>query len=475
MKNEIENEILEELKGFSQKFGYKETLKAFDEKIISLNNPRLSVYFTSNANPNKDKHDEIILGSGDLEAIYECIRMHVSRYADDKTLETYSNYIYDSKDGKYNLKLAELFFNSCFSCYMNMGFSSENYYKDILIDYLNKHINGVINSENADVCVELRSFLEYAYSKKLYHYYPIDLGANILEKIDIFSLEGKIDEIIIKSGNSDYILNNISYHLDPYNVKISTKPSLSRYSEALISTGDAYNNYLFAKKYGHSKELAQKHGKVVIEDGDPRINYDFATKISGADIPSHSKAIIESKSPNFNYLFAKFVQNKKADIKKPVFRREVDMHLDEVIDVTSELEKMLDMVDIKQHEKAVLESKDANCNYQFALLDGADIEAHRKVVLESKDAMANYSFILLNDELSDDEKFDDYEHRLIVIESGNPEYNYKLASMYPNHELYDKHVSAVINSGNELYLKELNYLKTVMEDRINSKIKKLSL
>jgi hypothetical protein len=52
---------------------------------------------------------------------------------------------------------------------------------------------------------------------------------------------------------------------------------------------------------------------VIINSGDPELNYIFVRDVKGADVRAHGQAIINSGDPKWNYLFAEGV--KGADVK----------------------------------------------------------------------------------------------------------------------------------------------------------------
>ena len=54
---------------------------------------------------------------------------------------------------------------------------------------------------------------------------------------------------------------------------------------------------------------------------------------------------------------------------------------------------LIDGADIKAHEQVVIDSKDPNWNFQFAVLvKEADVRAHGQVIIDSNDPLWNFTF-----------------------------------------------------------------------------------
>ena len=92
---EKEIELRKDFYNFQKQYKEEALIKEFDEKVAELNNPALSAYFARLKGPQENKHRDIVLKGGNLEAIYELSDLYKENL----------DYIIDSHNVEYNLKI----------------------------------------------------------------------------------------------------------------------------------------------------------------------------------------------------------------------------------------------------------------------------------------------------------------------------------------------------------------------------------
>ena len=387
------------------------------------------MFFSNLRGANVEKHGEIILESEDISKIYNFIIRNF------ESAKKQIDYIINSKDPEYNFKFIINLFDKCQT---NIIFTDTGF--EFPIEYINqikKHANAILESEDiiyynkfAKWFSENRN-LKMRFSTGSSVGWNENIGALILGSLDETLL--KMQSTIIKKGSGK---DNYEFfcHMKKLPVDFEDNIDYAGFSKAIVEGGEALENYLFAA-YRNNGVDVKKHGKAVIKSKNPEYNYLFAKDRRDADIKGHGKAVIRSKNLEYNYLFAQNIAG----------------------------------ADVLAHGEVIIKSKDPEYNYWFAKdIAGADVLAHSKAVVESKSPKYNFDFMRIAGALVD-------EHRRVILDSKIPEYNYELAKQDSEHELYNEHYQAVLDSNDAGYIAKLEYLKPNQIKKIEEKIKILKI
>lgn len=387
---EYTEQELEIIKGFDEfidkfKDGEKLLLKEWDEKILSLNNTALSLYFAKLDGEHANEHADIVLASKDLDVIYELSEKY------PKHLE----YILNSHDVEYNFRIVKKIFE-CESKNVGYWWINNKKYEEPR-DRITKHVESMSNSLESE---KLLSFLEW-YHEEIKRLKRTDLcGLIEFGKIMLSDSSKYINAIInnIAKSNDAEVLYQASkiqklliYDMKDLQINCNFKHN-NILKDELLKTGNAEYIYNLARNVVRSESTLKKCIKKVAESKDLKYCYLLARDIKDVDISDLLDVIIESKNPEFNYLCLENI-------------------------------KVIDKV---AHLKAIAESKDLEYNLKASLLGLENDTLNKMVVIESGDAKSNFELAL---KYPNDPLFDMYVEKIKA--SKNEKYISKLPELIP--------------------------------------------
>ena len=251
---------------------------------------------------------------------------------------------------------------------------------EIKIDDLFRNIRGFL--------VDSRNDLECSL---IYHY---DWYEDIESNKELVLVNKTIDLFNIKIGNLN---KEFDCNIDV----ISTNPMemLFKYLNSLFNDDESkwYKDITFEQvvdiicslDYDENKELCHEIRKIIYDSGDSELCYEMFCNVDWFDKKILIDIIIESGNEDICY---KVVTNYK--LNKTTRRRLIKVIIDSGdLELNYKLaNKDLNFIDVKEHGKVIIDSKNVWYNLLFAQLDGADVLAHGEVVMEYGTAYDNDSF-----------------------------------------------------------------------------------
>ena len=310
----------------------------------------------------------------------------------------------------------------------------------------------------------------------------------------------------------DKLIDNIMDQIENFRDKYGDKKTVEMFQNTIIESNNNSLCYWFAERFNGVDATAL--GQIIINSGNAEDNYEYACNIKGADVKAHGDAILKSGSPLYNYRFiqrfgdvdreshinailksgdAYYMYSLAEFTDKDNFTRYIDPIIEtknpeHICRIAEEIVKrniegynieeleqiVIDSKDglsnylwactfkncrFKEHEKVVIESKNAIRCRAFALLPGADIKKLGQVIIDSKDNESNIEFALSHSKTADIR-----QHAAVIIKNKDPEYNYRFTTMVyekldPEErnnysDLIELHAKAVAKSKDPFY----NYL-----------------
>ncbi len=331
----MENELIRDLESFSELYGVDEMISRFEGAILSLENDKLSLYFSNLKGSNLKRHGDIILKSQNLDTICDfCI----SHSLEDS--KEHVQYLWDSGDAFHNLKYA----NSIFSlCYRDVSKKEPFPYSEVL--KMRRSFEAILNTNNVDGCLD---FLQWFQKKSNLVRDGIDYGHAILSSFS--DIVNRAEQIILEYGtaHNNYQCVHIMNGLPEWSFD---SIHYSDHSKVILDSRNLYDNYIFARDYGNHDDVpVLEHGTVILEDGDVSHNYLFARDVQRADRKKHGEVVLMDGDPTFNYLFARDVEE----------------------------------ADVLAHGKVILQNGDSRINYLYARdIPGSDFREHKKIISEN--------------------------------------------------------------------------------------------
>jgi len=267
---------------------------------------------------------------------------------------------------------------------------------DEYFDYFMKDI-----FDKVDINYILISIRKYIISIKL------DLECKLLDCCFDYEDEIKllIDEIdkLIDSFNKNITKINEICNLDT-NTKLISKDSVEIIVDYLnelskVNRSEWYQdiyieqivNILGNIDYDKNKELCDYIKKIVIKLNEPEICYEIIVcNIDWFNFDKMIEIIINSKNENVCYDVLVNLSN----IDKKKRRKLVDIIIDSGNEeINYNIAKLnLKFINMMEHGKVVIDSKNVWYNFLFAQLEGADVRAHGEVIIESRDTYYNSIF-----------------------------------------------------------------------------------
>lgn len=110
--------------------------------------------------------------------------------------------------------------------------------------------------------------------------------------------------------------------LDNLRVFYSDEVFIEKYEPMILEMREAELSYYFLLWFGYDCSY-KKHLDIIIDSGDPKINYLTAIDFPTPAIIDHERVVLESKNPDYNYYFPR-------DVKDYMYGR--IKHYDEIID-----------------------------------------------------------------------------------------------------------------------------------------------
>lgn len=96
--------------------------------------------------------------------------------------------------------------------------------------------------------------------------------------------------------------------LDNLRELYSDEVFIERYEPMILEMKEAELSYYFLIWYGY-KCSYKKHLDIIIDSGDPKINYLTAMDFPTPLLIDHERVVLESKNPDYNYFFARDVKD----------------------------------------------------------------------------------------------------------------------------------------------------------------------
>lgn len=274
---------------------------------------------------------------------------------------------------------------------------------------------------------------------------------------------------VIKFCKSTEDLVKINDELVNYYNKTKDKEVASLLYDILMSP------YIY-DKMENPRSILEQDEKIIIDSNDSSVNLDFLTHCCQSNIKEHEQAILNGGDPwasdNFLIDFAEF-----ADIEAHenlILKSGDALAIEDFVRLYFEMEdifsaKLKDDIKtiIKKHSKAIIDTKDGNMNEYFArhYFEYVDVKAHEKAVVESKNKCAILSFAK-NIQGADIKVLEQ-----AIIECGDAEYCYKFAiEVYGANE--ENLFNVIEKSGNQEYIDKINEIKIARTEPIKE-IKKI--
>lgn len=264
---------------------------------------------------------------------------------------------------------------------------------------------------------------------------------SIHKKIILNSLNAEANYYLRTTTNNpqeiERIKNNIILSEDPfYNYEYAKNfdPSnLSLYEKAVINNGDVKINYWFGLLKGSNKK---KHADVIEKSNDSYYNYLVARNYSLDDNSPDEKVVLDNKNPEICYNYAKEVKGANVEEHGKEVAKKGDAKLN------LEFAKNVPGADLSIHQQAVIDKKIAKYIYQFAKIPGANIKELENALIETGELY--WIFIFAKDiEEADINTISDF-----IIASKNVEYNLKFIWNIPGVDI-ESHGKIVKEYGND--------------------------
>lgn len=297
----MEEELIKELDEYVTQYGLEEMIERFEDKIIRLKNPKLSLYFSNLRGTKTKKHGEIILHSKDMDSICDFAISHSYEEGKEQV-----DYLLKKGQAQHILKYTSSIYGFC---YANVAGNEPIKYTDTLL--MRRCFEAIVNREDPKECYELLQWFQKMSVIKA----STNTNNRIVEKdcgyIILSSLKDivrKANKVIIDSQNAQYNYQVVAVleHLPEW---ACDRVDYSKYSKVVIASHSGYCNYCYARDYGQKDGVdIRKHEEEVINSQDAVNNYLYVRDVEGADVLAHGTIVAKYGTAAENYLYATEVE-----------------------------------------------------------------------------------------------------------------------------------------------------------------------